>query len=209
MGITLTKILADVRSRVNDEQGILTNTLLIHWTNIAQEVIYMQLLPVLEPKMTKTQIRTVTSNPSVSSLVLPDDCKQLRRVVINGKKAKQKNIDEIDSMVGTFGADDSQPAYMEWSGLIEIFPTSLVLTSLRFDYLKQLTELILNTNEISALPIQYHGLLVDYVEMLALRKLNRIDLSGAAEQTLSKMFNDILNVTAGQIVKIDADKERM
>lgn len=203
MEISLEKIRADVRARVNDEQGILTDTLLTHWANISQEIVYTQLFPILEPKMTGTKIEAT----AVPLPYLLPSCRQIRRVLINGKKAKQKRIDEIDSMSASFGASAIDPAYIEWAGKIEVFPVSITNATIRIDYLKNIALLELDS-DISILPQEYHGLIIDYAEMLALRKLNRGDQAVAAEQTIAKLFNDILGSVTGQIAKIDADKER-
>lgn len=207
-GITLAEMRADVRARVNDEEGKLTNTLLTHLINIGQNVVYNQLLPVIAIKLTATQKQDTVVGQSEYSL--PADCREVRRVKLNNKKAREKTIEEIDSVDIGFGlATTDEPAFLEWSGKVEIYPTptSIIPNGIRIDYLKQTISLILDTDK-SIIPVEYHGLIVDYVESVAFRKLNKINESTLADQTVSKMFTDILNANVQSIQKQEIDKER-
>lgn len=200
--------MADVRARVNAKSGALTDTLLIHWANIGQDITYTQLLPVLSPKMTASKKEEVII--PVDGYELPP-LRQVRRVLISGKKAKRKEIDEINSADNSFGASEQEPFYVEWSGKIEFYPVTLMGGStarhIRIDYLKPIvafSESVL----VSSLPEEYHGLIIDYVEMMALRKLNRVDAANAAEQTIAGVVQNILGANAATISSIEAAKGR-
>ncbi|MBU2251764.1 MAG: hypothetical protein KJ977_05270 [Candidatus Omnitrophica bacterium] len=197
MSISLSEIRSDVRARVGDETGKLTNTLLNHWANIGQNVVYNQLLPIISPKLTESLAGTITAN--INKYLLPADCRDIRRVKVNGYKAREKVIDEIDSVTtGYEQATITEPAFLEWAGKIEIYPIPSQTGTYQVDYLKQIIPLVLDT-DISGLPEEYHGLIVDYVEMLSLRKLNRGNDAVNSENTIAKMFTDILGANANQL----------
>lgn len=208
MAITLTEIITGIRSRVNDDSGVLKDALLIHFINIGQNVVYNQLLPIIAIKLTATAKQNLIIAQSEYSL--PTDCRDVRRVRVNGKKALEKSIEEIDFIgSGMDAATTSQPNYLEWAKKIEIYPTPIaaVTNGIRIDYLKQVEPLV-SGSDVSIIPEEYHGLIVDYVEGLALRKLDKIDKAQVADQTISKMFGDILNTNAQQMALTELKKEK-
>ena len=208
MAITLLEIRGDVRARVSDEENKLTNTFLTHVSNIGQNVVYNQLLPIISVKLTATHKQNTAIGQA--EYPLPADCRDVRRVKLNNKKAREKGIDEIDSVDSGFElATIDEPAFLEWAGKIEIhpIPTSIIVDGIRTDYLKQTVPLVLDGDK-SIIPEEYHGLIVDYVESLALRKLDRVDKATVADGTISKMFTDILNANTRAIQMQEIDKQR-
>lgn len=209
MGVTLDEIRKDVRSRVGDSAGELTNSLLNHWANIGQTVVFNQLYPVINTKLTDTAlIDTVAGTAKYS---IPATCRQIRRVKLNGKKTIEKSIDDIDSINNTFdSATANEPVFLEWGGKVELAPVSAIQTGtalLQIDFIKQTVNLTNDTDK-SIIPEEYHGLIIDYVEMLALRKLGRADKSTSAEQTIAKMFTDIINANTQSLERQMAGVEK-
>ncbi len=210
--ITLSGIQSDVRSRVNDEEGRLSSVLLTHWANIAQNVVYNQLLPVIANKMSRKD--TVAISVVGEKYVFPVPLnREIKRITIGGKKARRKTFDEIDSTFDGFDkATLDSPVYLEWGGTVELFPVCGTGgfrndTTMEIFSLRQITPM---TEETPAptIPEEYHGLIVDYVESMALRKLGRVDAAINAETMQTKMYTDILNATVQGIMLEDAKKER-
>lgn len=213
MAITLKQVRDDIRSRVNDEKGELTNSALNQWVNIAQNVVFNQLFPIISTKLTGTNLQTTTADVAIYSI--PADCRQIRRVkvgttAITLKKAREKSIDEIDSVDRTFDlATVEEPAFLEWANNIEIYPTptATIANALRIDYIKQVTVLAADT-DVSAIPEEYHGLITDYVEAYVLRKLGRADKATIADQTISKMFGDIIAANSQQMAMTESGMDK-
>lgn len=207
--ITLNQIRSDVRSRVSDEEMKLSSGVLTHWANIAQDVIYNQLLPILSIKMVQRNIISIAIIGGKYSFTIPAN-REIKRVLIAGKKARRKTFDEIDSVMEGFeAATTANPVYLEWGNTIEIFPVEgfTVENVIELFSLKQIVPMIEDSSTPS-IPEEYHGLIVDYVEAMALRKLGRVDAAINVETMQAKMYGDILGGTAQQIMLEDAKKER-
>lgn len=207
-GLTLKQIRNDVRSRVNDEELKLGDGLLNHWINIGQDVVMNKLLPVISvhPNITATELKDLAVG--VNKYSLPISCKRIRRLKIKYttsatlKKAIEKSIDEIDgAMENSFGATTAEPLFLTWSGFVEIYPmpTEIVVSGLQIDFTKQKVMLVSDT-DISILPEEYHGLMVDYAEILALRKLDRGEQANNNEQIMAQMYGDIIGANQSQLV---------
>ena len=207
--ITLKEMRDDVRARVNDDEGKLGTAHLTHIINIGQSVVYNQLLPIISIKLTATEKQNTVIGQSEYSL--PSNCREVKRVKLNNKKATGKVIEEIDTVdTNTFAlATTDEPAYLEWNKKVEIHPTptSVIIDGIRIDYLKQTIPLLTDMN-ISIKPEEYHGLIVDYVEGVVLRKLGRAQEAIISENTISKMFTDIQNANNQQLAITELKKEK-
>lgn len=207
-GLTLKQIRNDVRSRVNDEELKLGDGLLNHWINIGQDVVMNKLLPVLSvhPKLTATDSNNLIIG--INKYIVPSSCKRIRRLRIkyatdgSFKKAIEKSIDEIDNAIeNSFGATTAEPLFLTWANYIEIYPipTTVVSAGLQIDFIRQKVNLV-NDTDISILPEEYQGLLVDYVEILALRKLEKGEQANNNEQIIAQMYSDIIGANQAQLI---------
>lgn len=201
MGINLLTMRNDIRSRVNDEKGDLTNPLLTQWINISQNVVYNQLLPVLSAHPALTGRVKIDIQSGVNEYPIPTDCRQIRRVRINGKRAQEKGIDDIDITISNaLIAGENDPAFLSWAGKIEFFPVPSAPSTggLIIDYQKHVVPLI-NDTDISILPPEYHGLIIEQAIKYALLRIGGQSMAVNSETLISKMVNDILLANAQQL----------